>query len=105
MADYLKKNPTAIVEIAAYSDNSNTNAYNLKLTKNRADKAKKYLIKKGTNPNQIIAKGYGEKNPIAINSSSEGRKYNRRIEFSLKKKGTHKIQIQKIEVPKKLREK
>jgi len=105
LAEYLKKNPTAVIEIAAYSDNSNTNVYNLKLTNNRADKAKKYLIKKGTNPNQIIAKGYGEKNPIAKNSSSEGRKYNRRIEFTLKKKGTYKIQIQKIEVPKKMREK
>ncbi len=103
LATYLKKNPNAIIEIDAFSDNQNSDAFNLKLTQKRAEKARTYILNKGVNKNQVIAKGYGEASAIAVNSTPEGRKYNRRIEFVIKQKGHQDIEIQKIYVPKRLK--
>ncbi|MCK5537151.1 MAG: OmpA family protein [Bacteroidales bacterium] len=103
LGEYLKKNPQSVIQIAAHSDATSSEAYNLTLTQKRANSAKNYLIEKGINPNQVQAKGFGEKNPIATNISEDGKKYNRRIEFKLLEKGNQEIEIQAIFVPKTLR--
>ena len=58
-------------------------AYNQKLSQRRAQSVVNYLIKKGISRNRLVAKGYGEENPIATNETEEGRQLNRRTEFKV----------------------
>ncbi len=73
--------PDMKVEIRGYTDNVGRASSNLKLSQRRANAVRNWLIKKGIDPGRIVAKGYGEANPIADNSTPEGRRLNRRIEF------------------------
>ncbi len=77
----MKANPTMEVEIAGYTDSKGTDAYNLDLSKKRADAVKEYLLRNGIASNRITAKGYGKDNPISTNDTEEGRADNRRVEF------------------------
>jgi outer membrane protein OmpA-like peptidoglycan-associated protein len=70
------------VEVSGYTDNVGSTSSNLKLSQNRANSVRYWLINKGINPERVIARGYGKLNPIADNSTPEGRRLNRRIEFS-----------------------
>ena len=56
---------------------------NRKQGKNR-EGLKEYLIKKGVDPATLMAKGFGEENPVASNSTPNGRRKNRRVEFKVK---------------------
>jgi OOP family OmpA-OmpF porin len=73
----------AKLKIDGYTDNTGPDWRNLALSNNRANAVKKYLIKKGVDPESITATGYGNTNPIASNETLEGRKQNRRVEFTL----------------------
>lgn len=83
----LKENPTLKVEIRSHTDSVGSDEYNLMLSQKRAESVVKYLISKGIEPSRLIAKGYGESQPIAPNSlpdgrdNPEGRAKNRRTEF------------------------
>jgi OOP family OmpA-OmpF porin len=52
----------------------------LKLSKDRANSVKTYLVNSGVNSSQVVTKGFGEANPIASNDTEEGRIQNRRVE-------------------------
>jgi OOP family OmpA-OmpF porin len=65
-----------------YASSEGTAAYNLKLSKDRANSVKTYLVNSGVNASQVTAKGLGEANPIASNDTEEGRIQNRRVESS-----------------------
>jgi len=56
---------------------------NIRLSQRRADAIRDYLIKKGVPPHRVLAKGYGEKFPLASNGSEEGRARNRRTEVKV----------------------
>jgi outer membrane protein OmpA-like peptidoglycan-associated protein len=77
----LKAYPDIVVEIRGYTDNTGNRGFNLKLSERRAVAVKNYLVNKGISADRLIAKGYGPENPIADNSTAEGRRKNRRIEF------------------------
>ena len=68
------------VEIVAYTDSSGPEAYNLKLSKKRAEAVRDYFIKQGVNEKVIKTGWKGEKNPIASNKTRAGRIKNRRVE-------------------------
>ncbi len=74
------------VEIGGHTDDVGSDASNLKLSQERADSVREYLIGKGIEPDRIIGKGYGESKPIATNSTPEGQQANRRVEFKIMKK-------------------
>ncbi len=78
---HTKKVRKVIVEV--YSDSKGGNALNKKLSKIRANVVKNTLIKYGLNKRIVLAKGIGNKNPIASNATLEGRNKNRRIEVIL----------------------
>ena len=80
----LKKVPETPVEIGGYTDSRGKDELNLKLSQDRADAVRDYLIRKGIPAKQLTAKGYGKANPIADNATPEGQQKNRRIEFRLK---------------------
>jgi outer membrane protein OmpA-like peptidoglycan-associated protein/uncharacterized protein YidB (DUF937 family) len=81
-AQAIKSAPTGtVLEIGGHTDNVGNAAANLKLSQQRADSVRRFLIDKGVNSKSLVAKGYGDSNPIASNDSDQGRFKNRRIEF------------------------
>lgn len=71
------------LKLAGHTDNTGSMALNLRLSKERAEAVKAYLVSKGANPSRIEATGYGPNQPIADNKTAEGRQKNRRVEFTL----------------------
>jgi len=65
----------------------------------RAKYVRDYLVNKGVKPKQISTKGYGEKNQIAIDLNPDSRRFNRRTEFIMYRKGKQPIEIYPILVP------
>ena len=55
--------------------------FNQKLSENRADAVRSFLIAQGVSPNNISSTGYGESNPVADNNTSAGRAKNRRVQL------------------------
>ncbi|WP_323753481.1 OmpA family protein [Marinobacter sp.] len=82
-ADALKGQPDLKVELAGYTDSQGSAAYNRKLSKERANAVRNYLLDLGVAPAQLTANGYGEANPIRSNDTEEGRERNRRVEFNV----------------------
>lgn len=70
-----------LIEIAGHTDSHGDAAINLRLSQRRADRVAKYLVNHGVAAGQVRSRGYGERQPVSSNSSPEGRKLNRRIEF------------------------
>jgi outer membrane protein OmpA-like peptidoglycan-associated protein len=82
MARALKEHPELRrVEIQGHTDSTGDDFFNLKLGQERAESVKKALVKRGVAPTRLVAKGYGESNPIAPNETPAGRAKNRRVEF------------------------
>jgi len=71
------------LRLAGYTDNTGSMQTNMRLSRERAEAVKNYLVSKGANPNNISAAGYGPNDPIASNATPEGRQLNRRVEFTL----------------------
>ena len=86
---FLNKYPKIVVEISGYTDSKGTPEYNLKLSDERASAVVNYLINKGIAKDRMIAKGYGESSPAALNEhtdgsdSPNGRQLNRRVELKI----------------------
>jgi len=68
------------VTLHGYASSEGTAAYNVKLSKDRANSVKTYLVNSGVNSSAVVTKGHGEANPIASNDTEEGRIQNRRVE-------------------------
>ena len=83
LLEVMKLKPNMVVEISGHTDNSGDNAHNLKLSKERAEAVKAYLVKNKIAENRIITKGYGSEKPIADNETPEGRQQNRRTEVKI----------------------
>ena len=77
-----------VLEIAGYTDNTGDAALNLALSQKRAEAVREALIKYGADPDTLVAKGYGEADPVANNDTPEGRLKNRRIEYHVVKAPT-----------------
>ena len=80
-AEVLKENKDMDIAIFGHTDNTGTDAVNNPLSKNRAQSVSKFLKSQGVSSSQIkTIDGQGSKNPVADNSTAEGRKQNRRVE-------------------------
>ena len=80
-AQVLKENSDMDIAIFGHTDNTGTDAVNNPLSKNRAQSVSKFLKSQGVASSQIkTIDGQGSKNPVADNSTAEGRKQNRRVE-------------------------
>jgi OOP family OmpA-OmpF porin len=72
------------VQVDGFASSEGTAAHNLSLSKDRANSVKTYLVNSGVDAKKVKVKGYGETNPIADNSTEEGRVLNRRVQFKQK---------------------
>src|SRR5690606_22683894 len=78
----MQQNPNIQVEISGHTDNIGAKAYNMFLSRKRAEAVKDFLTGKGIDARRIKATGYGEDRPLASNDDErEGRELNRRVEF------------------------
>ena len=80
IVEYLTHKPSAAIEISGHTDNVGGDKKNKRLSQQRADAVRAYLIAKGIDGSRITAVGYGDERPIASNDTPEGRQENRRIE-------------------------
>jgi outer membrane protein OmpA-like peptidoglycan-associated protein len=73
--------PDMKLMIIGHTDKTADAAYNMKLSEERAQSMKDYLVAQGVDPTKLMTKGMGETDPIAENATEQGRFRNRRIEF------------------------
>ncbi len=86
-AGYMKKLPPAVqVEVGGHTDTDGTDVTNQILSENRAKAVRDALIKYDIKPEMLTEKGYGSKQPKALNDNDDGKFQNRRIEYSAVKK-------------------
>ena len=83
IAEYMKWKDTDKFEIGGHTDNVGSETDNLKLSQQRADAVRNYLLKKGIPSGRISAKGYGASKPVADNNTDAGRQQNRRTEVAV----------------------
>jgi OOP family OmpA-OmpF porin len=95
IVDVIKKNPhIKKIAIEGHASSEGNDAYNLRLSDQRAKSVMKYLVDNGIADATLEAKGYGETKPIADNESEEGREKNRRVEFNIVEQDETKRRIE-----------
>jgi len=79
-AAFSKAHPTAVLIVEGHTDNTGSEIANQKLSQHRADTVRWILVRDyGVDPKRIVARGFGEGQPVASNDTAEGRKANRRV--------------------------
>jgi outer membrane protein OmpA-like peptidoglycan-associated protein len=73
--------PGLNIEVGGYTDNVGGDDMNMKLSENRADAVRNYLVEQGVVTNSVSSKGYGNTLPVASNDNAAGRQENRRVEL------------------------
>ncbi|MCS7085652.1 MAG: OmpA family protein, partial [Bacteroidia bacterium] len=84
----LEKNPRLKIELRGHTDNVGGVEFNMRLSTARAEAVKAYLERRGVAAERIIARGYGERLPVASNDTPEGRAANRRTELKILETGS-----------------
>jgi outer membrane protein OmpA-like peptidoglycan-associated protein/tetratricopeptide (TPR) repeat protein len=83
LLEFLNLNPDLKAEISGHTDNIGTDAYNQKLSRDRARSVVNHLISRGIDISRLSFEGYGSSKPLASNETEEGRAQNRRTEFKI----------------------
>jgi OOP family OmpA-OmpF porin len=86
IAAILKSCPNVHLAVAAYTDNTGSAQANLRLSRSRAALVVAELVDKGVPRDRLTSEGYGDQNPVADNSTAEGRAQNRRIAIRVTKR-------------------
>ncbi|HPE58049.1 MAG TPA: OmpA family protein [Bacteroidales bacterium] len=79
--ELMNANPSMVVEVGGHTDNVGSDEANMKLSHDRAKSVRDFMVKAGVASERLMAKGYGETEPVASNETPEGRQANRRTEF------------------------
>lgn len=79
--DVLKRFPSLRMRIEGHTDNRGNSEANMKLSNDRAEAVRQYLISKGIDAGRLETQGFGETKPVKPNTTAAGRAANRRIEF------------------------
>lgn len=73
--------PDLKVQVEGYTDSIGSDEYNQKLSQERADSVRDYLVQQNVSDNNVTAEGFGKSNPVADNATASGRAQNRRVEL------------------------
>ena len=91
----IKKSPhIKKLQIEGHASSDGNDFYNLQLSDRRAKAVMAYLVEHGIAKEMLVAKGFGEKRPIADNETEEGREKNRRVEFNITEQDVTKKKVQ-----------
>jgi len=83
LAALLKSNSNVKVELGGHTDSQGDDANNQVLSQKRAESVLNFLTVKGVSTSGLVARGYGEANPVETNETPEGRQANRRTELKI----------------------
>ena len=83
LVNILKEYSGSNILVEGHTDSTGSDAYNLTLSKNRAQSVTNYLVQNGINSNRMDTKWYGETQPKYDNSTVDGRAKNRRVELAI----------------------
>lgn len=83
-AEVLVKYPDTYITTEGHTDSTGKPEYNQKLSERRANAVRDLLTKDGVPPSRISVKGYGASDPVADNSTPEGRQSNRRVQLEIR---------------------
>ncbi len=72
-----------LVEVQGHTDDQGAEDYNQELSQRRAEAVRKYLIGQGVEPDRLVARGYGESQPLQPGTTEEAREVNRRVVFHI----------------------
>ena len=86
LAKILSTNNNLVIQLNGHCDNIGEDILNNKLSLDRANSVKAYLVSKGGNAANIITKGFGTLKPKQSNETEKGRTANRRVDFEVKSK-------------------
>lgn len=81
LSGIIQAHPGLNLAIEGHTDTTGSEDFNLKLSQQRADAVREFLISQGLSADTITSKGLGQGNPIADNATAAGRKLNRRVEI------------------------
>jgi len=81
VAGILQAYPGLKLQVEGYTDSVGSDDYNQKLSENRSGSVKDFLASQGVSINNITSSGYGKQDPVADNSTSQGRAQNRRVQM------------------------
>jgi outer membrane protein OmpA-like peptidoglycan-associated protein len=81
-----KQDPDSKIVVQGYTDSQGGEAFNLELSRHRAESVRSYLVSHGIAADRVVAEGYGPAKPVADNASPEGRADNRRVEIVVQPK-------------------
>jgi len=87
VADTLRREPDRMVVIEGHTDNAGSAETNERLSQERADAVREYLIAQGINGDRIQARGLGSSFPVASNTTAAGRQQNRRVDVIIQPPG------------------
>ncbi|GAA4642069.1 OmpA family protein [Pontixanthobacter gangjinensis] len=83
VANSLQTYPDSLIDVYGHTDSSGSDAYNQRLSEQRAEAVANYLSSRGVNSARIRWQGFGETAPIADNTTDSGRALNRRVEIKI----------------------
>ena len=82
------------LQVEGHTDDVGSDGANKRLSQARAESVRKYIIGKAVDKSRLVAKGFGEEQPIADNTTPEGREQNRRVAFNILKQGPKQTLVQ-----------
>lgn len=83
LADNFRRYPEEQISVEGHTDAVGSPEYNQRLSEQRADTVRNYLVDQGVQGTRIASVGYGETRPKASNDTPEGRQLNRRVEIRI----------------------
>lgn len=81
VAGIIEAYPDLKLQIEGYTDSTGSQEYNEQLSERRAAAVRDFLVSQGVNLNNVTAQGFGPENPVASNSTPQGRQENRRVDL------------------------
>lgn len=84
LAKTMKATPNMKLVVSGHADNTGTDEVNDRLSAERAENVKNYLVSKGIDASRLTTQSFGSKKPVASNDTEEGRAQNRRVDFGAK---------------------
>jgi len=81
VAGIIMSHPGLKIEVEGHTDSVGGDDYNMRLSENRANSVRGYLVQQGTVPDNVTAQGFGKTMPVADNATTAGRQMNRRVEL------------------------